>query len=111
MSKLSNLINSLNKKTFNVYSAINIPTKLTETLRQWRGQINSPYNAISLKMNSNVMLEQDEFEQRVKDCDAIVCSSFGHLIDKKLLNSAGNNLKVFFFNLNIYKNHIYSQSF
>ena len=33
-------------------------------------------------MNSNVLIEEEEFVKRVKDCDPIISSSFGHEIDK-----------------------------
>jgi hypothetical protein len=85
MSKFMNLNASVKQSFFKVYSAINIPTKLLDGL--------DAHN-VHLQMNSNVLIEEEEFVKRVKDCDAIVCSSFGHKIDKKLLDSAGNKLKV-----------------
>ena len=96
MSKLTNFKQLLNKKPFKIYSAINIPNKLIKVLTQHDGRQYGPYNTISFEMNQRVMLEQKEFLHRVKGCDVIVCSSFGHQINKQLLDSAGNNLKVAF---------------
>jgi hypothetical protein len=96
MSKLKNFKQILNKKTFKIYSAINIPNKLIKALTQHDGRQYGPYNAISFEMNERVMLEQNEFLHRVKGCDVIICSTFGHQINKQLLDSAGNNLKVYF---------------
>ena len=73
---------------FKVYSAINIPKKLLDGLEA---------HNVHLQMNANVLIEEEEFVKRVNGCDAIVCSSFGHTIDKKLLDSAGKQLKVFNF--------------
>ncbi len=70
---LINLNASFKQTLFKVYSAINIPKKLFEGLYE---------HNINLQMNSNVLIEEEEFVTRVKDCDAIIFSSFGHVIDK-----------------------------
>ena len=86
MSKIAKLSN------LKIYSAINIPHKILEPLLLRR---NAVYN-IAYDFNSRVMLRQEEFSRRVRNCDVIVCSSFSHLVNKELLDSAGRNLKVFF---------------
>ncbi len=88
-----NLNASFAQSFFKVYSAINIPKKLLDGLN---------VHNVHLQMNANVLIEEEEFVKRVKGCDAIVCSSFGHKIDKKLLDSAGKKLKVLHFFFLIY---------
>jgi hypothetical protein len=63
---------NLNASFKQTTSAINISKKLFEGLYAQN---------VYLQMNSNVLIEEKEFVKRVKDCDTIISSSFGHKID------------------------------
>ncbi len=68
-----NLYASFKQTLFKVYSAKKHTKKAVWGLYA---------HNINLQMNSNVLIEEEEFVKRVKDCDPIISSSFGHEIDK-----------------------------
>lgn len=81
---------SRNDKKLKIFSTLEIPSDCLPIFDNYK-------DVFDFEMNDSVITERSDLLFKIKDCNVLICSPSSK-IDKEVLDSAGNSLKVMFLN-------------